>query len=661
MEKLFNSNKSEEEKIILCSLIHERDKELALKLIYEIPYNNRTYQWAIKYLQTDALSSLNLYTPELKSRLARINTRLNYIQHRNLAMNKDIGGYSRMYALIKHFLCKNYSFYNSMFCCIDPIKTIYCILHLIPLDDRLLLDLIKHFGSDAIVQVIEASVVSNRIDGKYVNGYIPRPSKRLIKNIAMLGIFNEILLDRCGVRALKYIKDFELVKKELRKGNIPQLDQKWLDDFFSVLNDQEFQEFKHLLSGKVLVKYLDRFDINETFEKLLQSPNDFVCIGIKKRFNFYTKLTFDEDIQTKCNKLFKRLSKSTLAYIKTELSTLIRISPLTVCIEALNTVYSFGSMVPLIAEAILNQCVIFIDIFYFSVVREFISKIGNLKDTNPLNTKALNPLKNGGFDQWYLSLCKLTKYFISKDEYSNLLLDIIYRLLKSKRYLILPLIEIFADNLITFPDNIKNLLISASVDVFLYGNYDLKLRIDMADRFRDLSDNSSVNINILNYGVLKYLTPNEVKLCYKKGDANKILEEIKKDPPTEFFIIRNVILFISYTLDSIKDFEWIIDFLNRYTNSERDDLKLLCNSCLSRIGIHGEKLSNMNKVKIINVSIKIDDTNNDEKEEGEISDPNKIINEKKIINLRRHKRKYGGCKSRKYRKRRRNVNKIPKV
>jgi hypothetical protein len=196
------------------------------------------------------------------------------------------------------------------------------------------------------------------------------------------------------------------------------------------------------------------------------------------------------------------------------------------------------------------------------------------------------------------------------------------------------------------PDNIIDMMGGAIDEVFLYDDYDMKLKLDLSDRYRvlycKLKGDKKVKLKkVVDYKSLKYLTPLEIGQIVKElalDQLHIITKEIVTDSTKDYFLIRNSILFIDSARGKVVEKGLILKYLSGFVNSEKEDLRVLSESCISKLGMRpnreeGEREMGRKGNCILKrpgempagtecERLKIEPNNNDElPEEGEIVEP----------------------------------------
>ncbi|KAM0677514.1 hypothetical protein COBT_004234, partial [Conglomerata obtusa] len=140
-------------------------------------------------------------------------------------------------------------------------------------------------------------------------------------------------------------------------------------------------------------------------------------------------------------------------------------------------------------------------------------------------------------------------------------------------------------------DKLKETLERAHVEIFKYHNIDRKLKIEIAGRYYKFYNKfykrKIFNKTFMTYDDLKVCIPEEIEDNIILFEQEKIIEDFINSKENDYFVIRNFIYFVRFCKDLYD--ERLIKIMETFFNHEREDLRLLSNSCISILKIRDRK------------------------------------------------------------------------
>lgn len=522
---------------------------------------------ALVYQNTEYLTKIGLWNDEIKNKIRAYNTQNNFTFRRYVQLKSNYLAYSFLYIIFKYRL--------------------------------------KYpKGIDGDVLVIQDLCLSKGIEYVDVDWFLKDKRNPTTEFVRYLyennGLDSYMMDDPVYLDKLLDIEDFKCdVSKVIDKD--PNTKYK----FLKKIDYKNWGEYKELLTDDFITTHLGCFRFSDLLfiRTKAQIYNLVGRAPYQERYKMYNKLELNLDVVKETRRELKSLVMSNIPSKITKFKRLSGISPLSVIYEVVDQIICFSPLIPLVADIIKEMDSMVKDIFVFYILKYIREKNSFVKDDC--------------FAKWFVNLSSLIRII-----YSNVIsipiVDFIKELLSNKRYscvLLLESIDITEDILSGLSDVYKK--------VFVYEDYDLKLKMDVSDKYSILTKREfTLNPTLSNY---KFMTPFEIS-SIRKNQVPYVINIIENINELEdnYFAIRNIALLVGTFIEDLKPYhEKLYDLFNKSSKDKEEDIRVICSSLVGKLTWHLKDNPNFNvKMKKEEITIK---------EEGEIVEnviKSKVVDQK---------------------------------
>lgn len=544
--------------------------------------------------------------------LARTSTRELFVQKRVFFIESSPRDFGLVYSALLHYSLRQENdskkVVRYVLSKVDPLKGIDILSELVLLPSRLVLPYEK------MVELFYAFSSSRH-----------ELSSVFLKNVAMLRneFLNNFVLKKTdyGPKAFSIFleMDYAFCEKNLsnfcRKKDTMRL-------FLRKVPSVHFSEYEHYFDNQSILENLEKISLKDALRycvlyKDKRIFNQYWAVLCSKsyniRFAYYEKLDEDQDTLDETKRLLKRLSLINVQTIYNKMEGAIYRSPISYFQAIIDTIYKGNTLLEAISKILAQIPFIFVDILYFCILKILVSQYSLVKDL--------------AHPDWYLNLCSLFKE-ISPLVQLDATYDMLTVFLDSKRFLHIPVLECALEKYMEtrkeqkvspektrqdmkVPNSLVSHVKKAVNNVFLYEDSPLRLKVDLSERYRkvseliDLCPFPEIRMSFEN---MRYLTPYEIKLeagRISEEEVNEIVSSYKKDSleilsnmeelgekglcDMTFFGIRNFILLVNIRKRCVRDMGWVLKYLNTLKSINREDLRILSESCMANIVVDERK------------------------------------------------------------------------
>jgi hypothetical protein len=496
------------------------------------------------YLPRPLLQKLGLWDGHIRQRVVACNTSMFYTQDRRFLMGESLLEHAYLYSLLRGG--------RKARRVVDPLK------HM-----DIMMDLKRHRPRYSEEKCRE--IVSLILNGRKVSFWF-------VRNVVELGS------EELSLRVCRAYGDHDRIMNYLIRTN-PGLAQRLVAHvdvsnltklrFLKTRPYNAWSKHGSILTQSFVSEYFSEFAFPDLF---LITDIESIWINIRgksysERHALYGELSINEQAVMNVGKTLKTMVQSNLGDKAREILDVSAREPLSAISEIFCQACKFNSLIPLLGQIIPTLPKPVLDIFMFYVIRELRARGDYIKEDS--------------YCRWYTNLVMLIKILVGVCDVLPFE-DLIRAFLRGKKFSCLPLIEALDE----IPRDILGMIENAHHDVFRYENIDLKLKTEISARFYSLSK-AEVRC-VLTWEALKSLIPYEVLELLKRGVSREaiyeVLESARNDRPEDFLVIRNMAILIDR--HEVCDLPWIEEFFEGMKDDEREDVRLLANSILSKIATH---------------------------------------------------------------------------
>ncbi|KAF9763775.1 hypothetical protein NGRA_1051 [Nosema granulosis] len=533
---------------------------------------------ALVYKDKDYLIQKGLWTEAIKRKIISYNTLHNFTNIRKVQIQNNFFAYSLLHLIFKYQ--------------IEYPKGIE--------------------GDVLMIQDLCLSKGIEYVDVDYFFRLNRKPTKEFVKYLyENNGLDSTMLEEEEYYEKLLELEDFEC---DFKKRVFNSVASKF--KFIKRQPYNEWYKYKDVFTDDFLIEHMGSF----RYKDLLSLRNEHQLYSLmerasyQERYKLYSNLILDENTVMETRKQLKSLVKANIANKKTKFFSLACLHPLSVIYECIEQIVCFAPLIELVGEVISCMDQRIKDVFVFYILK-YIQK----KDSF---------VKEDCFARWFVNISSLLKHIYSHIN-SLPVIDYIKELLRRRKYSCVLLLES-----IKIPKDVYSSLKGVHRKVFKYEDYDLKLKMDVSDKYSILINRQvKIHPTVDNF---KYMTPYEVRSIQKSHldhvekliKAIDILEE-------DYFAIRNLALIVSTFKDSLLPYHnKIAKLFTRYSEHEDKDVKVLCLSVLSKLVVTKEVEKSTKSIKNIQNEVKrqkIEDKKAT-KDKKPIEDKKAIKNKKDIEN-----------------------------
>lgn len=482
---------------------------------------------ALIYGTTEFLTKIGLWNDDVKNKIRSYNTENNFTYRRYLQMRNNYLAYSFLYIILKYQ--------------IEYPK-----------------------GIDGDPLVIQDVCLSKGIEYADVDYFLRsnrRPTVEFVKYLwENNGLDSSMIEDPEYFDKLLDIDDFKCdVDKVVNR------DAQTKYKFLKKVDYNKWGEYKELLTDDFIISYLGCFKISDLLF-IRTKEQIYSLVGkapYQERYKMYNKFELNVEVIGETRKELKSLVKSNITAKVDKFKKLSGINPLSVIYEVIDQIVCFPPLIPLVAEIIKQMDEMIKDIFVFYIIKY-------IQDKKTF-------VNEDCFAKWFVNLSALIRNIYSSVT-SIPIIDMIKDLLSRKRYSCVLLLES-----IDVPKDILSGLGKAYKRVFVYEDYDLKLKMDVSDKYSILTRRRfTLKPTLSNY---KFMTPFEIKAVQKDqlSDIVNLIEEMTH-LEDDYFAIRNLALLIGSFVEELKPYhKKLYDLFIRLSEDKEEDIRVLCSSLVSKL------------------------------------------------------------------------------
>ncbi|WUR02767.1 putative heat repeat protein [Vairimorpha necatrix] len=466
----------------------------------------------LKYLRHDFLEDLGIYTKDITKQIISYNTSHYFINYRS---------YDIKYNILNLLNERNLDKFDSLFL----------------LDFNMSFN--RNFFSIDLSPFVLELVKKREINLNFI---------KLVKYVSPNTFWDLI---RQNYNLLKFLLVHDKSLLDDKKVLMSLLGTNLTDLVILSLPYKEWASIRPHISDGFIKKYFYKFNI---VDLLVLKDAKFVWNILKNesykvRYQMYSEMKVDNKILNFVRQDLKNLVKSNYKMISKKYKSNL-VDTISIIKEIVDQIVIFPPLIELSYSVISELEDIAKDICMFYILK-FISEKSSF-------------ITGSSFSRWYFNLVRFIKLFYQEVDSSGLQ-DLIDLYIENKKYSCVLLFEITKTS-----SKLKDIN-----EIFLYEDYDIKLKDDVYERYQVILKPEVKKCNI------KYLTSYEVS----KMD----LECTDFEYEEEYLYVRNVARLISQNIKKVEDFEKIKKFFMKCCSSQEEDIRLIGNSMISKIEIFNKK------------------------------------------------------------------------